>query len=286
MFSKRREFLWRRFRAYIGRPRIVVQRMPVVIDDADMCRNPIFLIGVHRSGTSLMRRVLNAHPSIACPPESYFLTHYAEMLADETIHGLSGMGYSHDEARLAIRRQASHFHEAFRLAEGKSRWADKTPQYVFVVEKLRDLFGDEAKFVLLFRDPYDVAASIFRRGWRLQDDHPDLMTNTAHYVLAGHTRMRAFAAEHADQVHMLRYENLTADPQASLRPLFSWLGEPWSDDVLAHHEKSHNFGTEDPVVRGLKGFVPSQETWRNLPAQEHAKLSDVLADWRAEYVGL
>jgi len=259
--------------------------MPVVIDDADTCRTPIFLIGVHRSGTSLMRRVLNAHPSIACPPESYFLAHYAEMLADESIFGLSGMGYSREEARLALRRHAAHFHEAFRRAESKPRWADKTPQYVFALEKLRALFGPEARFILLFRDPYDVAASIFRRGWRLHDDHPDLMTNTARYVLAGQTRMREFADAYPDQVYMLRYESVTADPETSLRPLFSWLGEPWSDDVLKHHEKSHNFGTEDPIVRGLKGFVPSQENWRSLAAEDRTTLTSVLGDWHADYVG-
>ena len=260
--------------------------MPVVMDDIDVCPNPIFLIGVHRSGTSLMRRILNAHPSIACPPESYFLIHYAEMLADETIFGLSGMGYSREQAWVALRRQSAHFHEAFRLAEGKQRWADKTPQYVFALEKLRALFGDEAKFVLLFRDPYDVAASIFRRGWRLHDDHPDLMTNTARYVLAGQTRMREFATAHPGQVYILRYESLTANPETSLRSLFSWLGEPWSDDVLQHHEKSHNFGTEDPIVRGLKGFVPSQDNWHNLAAEDRTTLTSVLGHWRADYFQL
>ena len=49
---------YRRLRAYLGRPRFQIQDRPVILDDQDFCSNPVFLIGVHRSGTSLLRRIV------------------------------------------------------------------------------------------------------------------------------------------------------------------------------------------------------------------------------------
>ena len=47
---------YKRFRSYLGRPKLVVQTKPVIISDENQTNNPIFLIGIHRSGTSLVRR--------------------------------------------------------------------------------------------------------------------------------------------------------------------------------------------------------------------------------------
>jgi hypothetical protein len=119
---------WNRVKTYVGRPRMIVQTKPVVIGDDDRCESPIFIVGAHRSGTSLVRRLFNSHREIACPPESFFIANYAAMLDDRFVGaGYEAFGYSAEEARADIARKASELHEAYRIATGKSIWADKTP---------------------------------------------------------------------------------------------------------------------------------------------------------------
>ena len=121
-------YLLRRFRAYAGRGILVQQQ--VIIDrgqDVEACI-PIFIIGTHRSGTSLLRRVLDSHSAIACPPETLFIEGYLK-LYENYLDGFRGVGFQGDMLRKVICNQASYFHKSYMIAKSKKRWADKTPQY-------------------------------------------------------------------------------------------------------------------------------------------------------------
>jgi hypothetical protein len=258
----RRNF--RRLRAYLGRPRLQVQDRPVILDEQDYCPDPIFLLGVHRSGTSLLRRIVNAHSRITCPPETFFLLHFAAMIDDEmTFRGLSGFGLSEADAVHEIRKQASRFHEAFRRSQGKPRWADKTPQYLAVLNQLDRLF-DGAKYISIIRHPLDVTASIYRRGWRFGEYSPDLFENAVLYVKSSLETQLDFVAHRASRCHSLFYEDLAQAPESVLPPLFASLGEPWEPQVLNFANVPSNFGKEDNLVRGLKSFELSYGNWADL----------------------
>ncbi|MGD1911141.1 MAG: sulfotransferase, partial [Rivularia sp. (in: cyanobacteria)] len=167
---------YKRFRSYLGRPKLVVQTKPVIISDENQTNNPIFLIGIHRSGTSLVRRIVNSHSNIACPPETFFLEHFAAMVRTQhTFAGFRGLGIEKSEALNEIRLWASRHHEAFRMAQGKKRWADKTPQYVGILPEIEEIFGTKTQYIMIFRHPLDVVYSIFQRGWKFGDYDPNLL---------------------------------------------------------------------------------------------------------------
>ncbi len=252
-----------RFRSYVGRPRTVVQEKPVVVADIDCCENPIFLIGVHRSGTSLVRRILNSHSNIACPPETYYLKHFAEMVRDDdTFAGFDGLGYNYESTITEIRKWASRYHEAYRIMSNKPRWADKTPQYVHILPELETLFGPGARYIMIFRHPLDVIHSIWSRGWRFGDYDSDLLRNTAMYVAEAQRVQLSFMASHPGRTASLHYENLVENPEQELRKILTFLSEDWEDQILEYHQFSHNFGTEDPIVRGTQGFKKNSGNWR------------------------
>jgi hypothetical protein len=261
--------LLRQVRSFVGRPRVVVQQTPVVLDDVNACENPIFLIGIHRSGTSLTRRMFNCHENIACPPESFFLQHYATLLRDnDSFLGFEGMGFGREAALKELRRAAGRFHEAFRQAEGKPRWADKTPQYVFFVNELIEIFGPQAKFVVIFRHPFDIVTSIYHRRWRLMNFTDDLFENTVLYVAEAHRQQLVFLARYPEQTRPLFYEALCQAPDSSLKPLLEWLGEPWDPRMLDFAGGQHNRGTEDPVVLGMHTIELNSGTWETLSDQQ------------------
>ena len=269
---------YRRLRAFLGRGWLSERTRIVVHGSTEPCQSPIFIVGTHRSGTSLLRRVLDSHRNIACPPESFWLTHYTRILDDHlAFDGFWNLGFDRQEAIGGLRQGAAHFHEAYRLAKGKSRWADKTPQYAEHLDTLWTLFGPEARFVFIFRHPMDVAFSIWKRGWNFVDTTGDAVTDCSRYVVGSGQRQLAFLNARPEVCHVIYYDQLVGNPEAILGRLCAdFLNEPWDPRMLRHHQVPHDFGCEDPMVRGTRGFHGSFENWHEWSARQIDRAIDVL----------
>lgn len=251
---------------------MIVQTKPVVIDDSDRCDVPIFIVGAHRSGTSLVRRLFNSHCKIACPPESFFIANYAAMLDDKFVGaGYEAFGYSAEEARQDISRKASTLHEAYRIATGKLIWADKTPQYTDHLEAIDRLYNGKAKFVLVLRHPGDIVHSIYKRNWRFNDIE-DGFESALDHVKSCIDKLLAFEASHPDRCARIVYCDLCADPQVELTRALGKLELEFDPGMLDFAAKDHNFGLEDPVIRGTKSIALASGAWRSLIAAQQARI--------------
>jgi protein-tyrosine sulfotransferase len=237
---------------------------------------PIFVIGVHRSGTTLVRLILDSHSRIACPPESFFLLPESRLLADpKALEGLLAMGFTREHVIARVREHAAYFFEMYAASHGKTRWADKTPSYVDCLDFIETVFGSECQYVFVYRHGLDSACSIARI--------PDIAEADPHIAACGGDRfagaarywatqcgvMREFAARRPGRVLELFYEKLTADPEAEARRLFAFLGEPFEPAVLRFHEKEHDHwaGLQDVKATSSKGFQPNVGRWREEPPE-------------------
>lgn len=254
---------YNRIKAYIGRPRTVIQQKAVVLRDLDRCEHPLFLMGIHRSGTSLLRRMVNSHPQIACPPESFFMANYVAMLDDALCAaGYEGFGYDREAMREDLAHKAGELHEAFRISQGKPIWADKTPQYVAIAEDLDRLFARRPRYLLIYRHPLDIAFSLYARGWR-HNDAEDLFEGTLAYIHESMARLNSFYAAHEDRCARFDYHDLCHTPEATLGRALEKIGLAFDPAMLAFANQDHNFGVEDPVIRGKRTIEESAGAWKS-----------------------
>lgn len=214
---------------------------------------PFFIVGSARSGTTLLRVMLNAHPLVAVPPESWFITQLWAGRDEVEIAPLLERLAAHQSFQKwdlpieAVRqelppgpaaRYADVIAAAFRAyarTHGKSAWGDKTPRYVESIALLDRIFP-EARFVHLIRDGRNVALSYADVPFG-----PKTVAKAAalwgRRVSAGMETGRRLGAQRYLEV---RYEDLVTDPQGVARNLCDFLGIGYDASMLEYSERARD----------------------------------------------
>jgi hypothetical protein len=231
-----------------------------------------------RSGTTLMRLILSRHSELEIPPESHFLAKLfkavdpEQILTDETRERALQVvlaspewqrDWRHDEAalrrRIEERRPESvgaFIDEVFRLQiepSGKPSWGDKTPAYLFQVERLRACFPD-ARFVAMVRDPRDVYLSIAPRNWVGKTTW-----QVGQYLRRCDALIEGFEKQDS-RFTVVRYEDLVTRPEGTVRGVCRALGLDFEPSMLSFHEDAvHNvqdweleLGTHQKLLRPMQ----------------------------------
>ncbi len=229
-----------------GRPKIAVISEEQLNESAFP---PIFLVGTFRSGTTLMRYFLDSHKHICCPPETKFLLPLARMFKDDNIlQATESMGLDEFFLRNQCRSFANKFFDAYRVAKNKARWADKTPEYVRILDFIEELYGASCQYVILYRNGLDVAHSM--NNTLIEPLEPDKTLEKAFEYWKQDTEiMHAWEQTHTERCFIIRYESLCHDLVSTLERLFQFLHEPWDEGVLHWYEKGHDRGCEDIKAR-------------------------------------
>jgi len=246
------------------REKIVVRT--VSIDDGRQSP-PCFLIGVYRSGTTLLRFVLDSHSNIAVPPETNFMYGLADIWRSEWARkGLAGAGVDEEGMRKRLKAFAGGVLDNYARAKEKGRWIDKTPAYIDILDFLDYLYGGDCKYIMLYRHGLDVASSLAGSYGKNVLGGPakiyaDEMTGSPRIIFARYwaeqcEKMLRFAEAHPGQCHRIHYEWFASDPHKHLPPLFEFLDEPWESDVLKFNEKQHDFGLQDSHIMATRTFSP------------------------------
>jgi hypothetical protein len=250
-----------------------------------LSEQPIFVVGAPRSGTTLLRLMLDCHPRISIPDESHFVVGLAARrlrlrnrpaVALERI--LVHRRFRHwqlDEAAVRAAfaaRQPATFADVVRVvfeceaaAHGKARWGDKTPTYVADISLLARLFPD-AMFLHIIRDGREVAASMAERGW----GRPSAVSAAYWWRRLVRTGRAAGHALGPDRYLEVRHEALAANPGHQLRTVCAFLGEDYDDAMLRYPEAAAvrvRRGTGDLVARPDKAGLllpptPGLRDWR------------------------
>jgi len=204
---------------------------------------PIFVLGNARSGTTLMRLMLSAHPNIYISHETWF--YHWEKLCPESMSGDEFLRHyfqtfsfrwkridpadvlSKLPTPLPRDRVSEALREILRLRaarNGKPRYGDKSPIHTAYVGRILTDFPD-AKIIHTVRDPRATVLSQARMPWGSRSD----VANCLAYEAVSRN-MDLFK----DYVLQVRLEDLLADPKTEMGRVLDYVGEPWDDAVLDH----------------------------------------------------
>jgi hypothetical protein len=213
-------------------------------DDADPSADPVFVICAGRSGSTLLRFLLDAHPDLACPPETRLPAMCTQMATvwqqlagsppDSAAAGdQSGQLAVPRPASAGIRQAMNVMVGPYLAQRGKRRYCDKSLGAAEHAPVLREVFPG-AKFLCLYRHPMDVIASgIEACPWGLSgfgfDGYAAGSPGNAVKALAqfwADNAAQILAAEEqlGERAYRVRYEDLVADPEAVSDGIFRFLG--------------------------------------------------------------
>lgn len=224
--------------------------------------NPLIVLGCPRSGTTLLSRLI----SLSCygePFETHYILDYYNKLdtyGDITqLKNFSRLVKDICQERPIMQWNLEINPEDFfrefdtvsypdivcgigaKIAEkqGKSKWGEKTPHYLFDLDKLAELFP-ESRFIYIVRDGRDVALSLLERPWQPYN----LLTCAELWrdINSHNPLMDKLKAE--DRLYSLRYEDLLKDPEKLIPEIYEFIGEkPDSAEVseLMSSIKRNNF---------------------------------------------
>ncbi|MEX1295608.1 MAG: sulfotransferase [Candidatus Limnocylindrales bacterium] len=217
---------------------------------------PVFVVGVARSGTTLLSAMLSAHPRLDCGPESRFFARYRHLderarqrvldpatwprPAVDFIGSLRNQGHPITElfgltlpeigTYLAGRRpSATAMLESLTVLHaqrrGKARWVEKTPRHLLMTETLREGWP-EAFIVRIVRDPRDVALSLAGMPFAKESVVGNLVR------IDEDDRASRVRIERDPRAMTLRYEDLVTEPERELRRVCTFIGEDYEAAML------------------------------------------------------
>jgi hypothetical protein len=248
--------------------------------------SPIFIGGAGRSGTTLIRVILDSHPNIACGPELKVTPIVADLWHKfQTAHYPPLKEYLLTPADInqVFRQMLLSLLEKYRLQSGKRRIAEKSPNNVFFFHHLHALFP-ESPLVHVIRDGRDVVCSLLTMNWinpqtGQRVDYTRDSRKAAEYWVSAVTMGRRAGANPAIRPRYLeiKYEDLVISPEDTLRRLLIHIGEPWDPTVLAYYEKERNLAGESSAEQVSKPlYTGSAGRWKkDLAVAERKAIKEV-----------
>lgn len=263
---------------------------------------PLIVLGVSRSGTTLLRVILDRSPGLAVPDESFFVPllarrHGKTIDAESFLDDLARIPTIRDwglaiadvapriRSGMSIGEAIAAVYETYAAEAGKPRWGDKTPMYMRHLPLLDRLFPD-AQYVHLIRDGRDAALSFlqmpegtFTRTWA----HPTTPAQFACLWCKEVADARALGRPlGASRYHEVRYEELVASPDDVVRGICAFAAIPFEPAMLDYagavdvSAKPHQQRLLTPPTSGVR-------SWReDMPAEDVDSFEAVAGDLLAE----
>ena len=268
---------------FFSDPKISNWQLPKVLDKK---KDPYFLIGFPRSGTTLLDTILRSHPSIEVLEEIPIINKFMDLLYINKNFNLSDLENINPNLIAEMRKFYFHQIENSKKDKEKKITIDKMPlNIVHVGEILR--FFPNAKFILALRHPYDCVLSCFMQNFMLNHamaNFLDLDDSSKLYDLTMSLwtkYIKVFKVDH----HIIKYEDVILNFDKTIKDLLSFLDVSWSEDVKKFYKTAEKRGIiNTPSYNQVSQpiYSNSMHRWKNYE-KEFVKSKDLLDHWVKEF---
>jgi len=277
-----------------------------------------FIVGVGRSGTTLLRLMLDAHPELSIPPETHFIPRLSQLdnkassLREEFIETITQsptwIDFQIPEKAFreklkeinpfTVSRGLKCFYQLYANRFKKYRWGDKTPPYNLHMTSIQELFP-QAHFIHIIRDGRDVALSL-RHLWFGPGE--DIREQASDWLSRIHkSQQQAQTLQHYMEI---RYEDLVTNPKSVLKKICKFIDISYNVQMQRYHqtaesrldELGHRYNQDGSIwvnrnqrifIHKLTAQPPDQsriERWKiEMSRNERLQFETIAGDLLSEY---
>jgi hypothetical protein len=252
---------------------------------------PVFIASSYRSGSTLLRYILDAHPELLCPPESKFISGLLEFLNyPQAFRGLQSLGFESADTKFEIRRLIEAFIGGCATASGKRRWIDKTPNYYRHLNGIDEIFNGQVQYIIMVRHPLDCIDSLVNFFPQESENSSDIVRKVRNYGkgkfgwakfwVEVYDKLHLFSQSFPERVHIVHYESLVTDPVATIEKIFAFIDEVYPASILEDAFKSnHRFGFQDLKILNTQSIhLESIGRWQEWPKIESDSLWQIVGE--------
>ena len=223
---------------------------------------PAFILSTLRSGSTLLRVLLDSHSQIHAPQELHLRYLDVSIKSKWAVTAMKEIGLDEEGLEYLLWDRVLHRELT---QSGKRLLVNKTPNDVFIVDRIKECWPD-ARFIFLLRHP----GAIVRSRQNLRPDSEDSVETILRY---------GEALERARQDHdglTVRYEDVTIDPEAQTRRICAFLGLPWDAGMIDYGRHDHG-----RYKAGLGDWAGKIRTGQVQPAEPPPPAHEIPAELHA-----
>ncbi len=230
-------------------------------------KHPIMIVGVGRSGTTLLQAMLNAHPEVCLPPESHFIRDFIanpdaqRVVQQEGLDGvekilrrntcLQRLDISPADALEPFRNGVpfsygdlfKRYLALYASRRGKTIVGEKDPSNTLCLTAMKNVFP-EARLVHIIRDPRDVVLSRLKTDMNMHKDVRKWAQNYAGTFQLGRQQGKQLYGPRYTEIF---YEQLIQEPEQALDQLCSWLGIAYDPAMLAYQQQAREIVADNEM---------------------------------------
>jgi hypothetical protein len=240
-------------------PGYAAPRAPRLVD------SPVFVLSCVRSGSTLLRVLLNSHSRVRAPHEMHLRTLHVHLSREFSADAMKELDLDKDELEHVLWDRVLHLELA---RSGKDVIVDKTPPNTLIWPRLHRCWP-HARYIILLRDPAAVISSLTHR--RADPDPEQIRAEVLDYCEKLDEARRTLGSS-----IVVTYEDLTTAPEKTTRSLCDFLGVPWESGMLDYGARDH--GTFRPQLGDWSEDIKSGRIHQARSADPGVHLTGRLAE--------
>jgi len=249
---------------------------------------PIFIVGVGRSGTSMLQSMLNAHKDITFPPETHFIRTYLskkldlndvkeKLLQDKDLIKLNIPLEPIFEKSSNLNDFYTQLLISYMQKQNKNIVGDKDPKNIEFLKLIYSIFPN-AIIIHIYRDPRAVIASRLKAKWSKNKPFwQHLLAYKSQLAYGRKVGKRLF-----DKYIEIKYENLIRNPESELKNLCSSIGIEYDKNMVEFYKSANEVVQGEELSWKQNVFNPVMleniDKWKHELTQDQIQMIELMLD--------